>query len=221
MLLVLSPSKTQVINGRTISEWTVPPLLQRAEELAAILRGMDEKALAELMHISPRLASHTYHCFQTMTFPFTTKNSSQALLVFRGGQYKPIEIDRYSEDDFMYAQQHLCILSGLYGVLRPLDLIQPYRLEMGTKLVTGSGNNLYQFWDGQITETVRTLMADLKHPVLVKLASVEYFRAVRARELGVPVLKIDFNPHFSQRSLRKVGKCRECGVTASKSPQTY
>jgi cytoplasmic iron level regulating protein YaaA (DUF328/UPF0246 family) len=74
MLLVISPSETHALNGRTISDWTMPPLMQRAEELAAILRGMDEKTLAELMHISPRLAARTYHCFQTMTFPFTTKN---------------------------------------------------------------------------------------------------------------------------------------------------
>jgi len=192
MLLVLSPSKTQVINGKTISKWTLPPLLQHAEELTAILRGMDEKKLGELMRISPPLAAQTYRRFQEMSFPFTPGNSRQALLVFRGAQYTPIEIDRYSEEDFLYAQEHLCMLSGLYGVLRPLDLIQPYRLEMATKLVTGKGRNLYQFWDGLLAKTLRIFMAGHKHPVLVNLASVEYFRAVRVRELGVPVLKIDF-----------------------------
>ncbi len=192
MLLVLSPSKTQVVNGKTISEWTLPPLLQHAEELAAILRGMDENALGKLMHISPRLTAQTYKRFQEMSFPFTPGNSRQALLVFRGAQFTPIEIDRYSEEDFVYAQEHFCMLSGLYGVLRPLDLIQPYRLEMATRLVTSRGSNLYQFWDGLLAKTLRSFMAGHKHPVLVNLASVEYFRAVRAGELGVPVLKIDF-----------------------------
>ncbi len=192
MLLIISPSKTQQLNGRTIEEWTQPQFISQVRELAEILAGMADDELASLMKISPRLAESTYARYQKMSFPFTRENSRQSLLVFHGAQYDSITTEQYDQEDFSFAQGHLRILSGLYGVLRPLDLIQPYRLEMATRLTTDRGTTLYDFWGELIAENINGLLACDKKPVLVNLASDEYFKAVRAVNLDYPVLRIVF-----------------------------
>ena len=192
MLLLISPSKTQEFNGKTIEHWTLPLFLSQAEELATILAGLTVEELAALMKISPRLAEVTFQRYQSMSFPFTSENSRQALLMFRGTQFSPIQVSKYTDEDFHFAQDHLRIFSGLYGLLRPLDLIQPYRLEMATRLVTDKGKNLYNYWRDMITSHLRSLVADDNNGILVNLASEEYFKVVRPRELDCPILKISF-----------------------------
>ena len=192
MLLVISPSKTQEINGKTIEKWTQPQFLPQIRELAVRLAGMNRDELARLMQISSKLAELTFQRYQALAFPFTPEDSRQALLVFRGDQFRFINVDQYQEEDFLFAQDHLRIVSGLYGILRPLDLMQPYRLEMATKLPTSQGTTLYAFWGDMITEHLRDVIAGGSNSVLVNLASDEYFKAVRPAVLKYPVLKISF-----------------------------
>ncbi len=192
MLLIVSPSKTQEMKGRTLEQYSLPALLKKSELLARRLSMLSRKELAELMKISPKLAESTFERFQQFTLPFSLDNARQALLVFRGDQFSLLDINRYTDEEFAFAQDHLRILSGLYGVLRPLDLIQPYRLEMATKLATENEKTLYGFWNGYITDHLRDTLALLDEPVLVNLASDEYYRALQPDNLGYPVVKITF-----------------------------
>ncbi|HHB77211.1 MAG TPA: peroxide stress protein YaaA [Desulfobulbus sp.] len=192
MLLVISPSKTQEINGKTIEKWTMPVFLPQAEELSGMLAERSVEELVQLMKISPRLAELTFQRYQAMQFPFTPENSGQALLVFQGAQFSPIQVAGYTKEDFHFAQNHLRIFSGLYGLLRPLDLMQPYRLEMATRLATDRGQTLYAYWRQRITEHLHSLVAGDRNSVLVNLASNEYFKVVRSADLGCSILKISF-----------------------------
>ncbi len=192
MLLVISPSKTQTVNGKTIGSYSSPVFLAQAMELSGMLAQCSIEELRDLMKISPWLAELTFQQYQVMHFPFSPENSRQALLVFQGAQFNSMRVGDYLEEDFRFAQHHLRILSGLYGLLRPLDLMQPYRLEMATRLTTDHGQNLYKYWGDEITEHLRSLLADDENPVLVNLASDEYFKVVRSADLGCPVLKISF-----------------------------
>jgi hypothetical protein len=124
--------------------------------------------------------------------PFTTKNAKQAIFAFKGDVYSGLDLDKFTEDDYAYAQDHLRIISGLYGCLRPLDLIQPYRLEMKTKLNNDRGENLYQFWGDRITESLNKKLKKQKEPVLVNLASNEYFKSVKPKLLAGRLLTINF-----------------------------
>ena len=210
MLLVISPSKTQEFNGKTIELRTMPVFMHQAEELSSILAKRSVEELAALMKISPRLAELTFQRYQTMHFPFTPENSRQALLVFQGAQFSPIPVARFTEEDFRFAQDHLRIFSGLYGLLRPLDLMQPYRLEMATRLMTDRGQTLYEYWRDEITGHLRSLFAGNAHAVLVNLASEEYFKVVRPADLGCPILKISF------KEIRN-GKARVIAVYAKRA----
>jgi cytoplasmic iron level regulating protein YaaA (DUF328/UPF0246 family) len=135
-----------------------------------------------LMSISPKLGELNANRFQTWQLPFTPGNAKQALLAFKGDVYTGLDADTFSESDFAFSQKHLRILSGLYGVLKPLDLIQPYRLEMGTKLGNARGPNLYHFWDNKLTESLdKELESD--DNVLINLASNEYFKSVKVKSL--------------------------------------
>lgn len=192
MLLIISPSKTQQMEGRTVEQYSRPALLAHSEHLVHQLSVLSEPELAGLMKMSAKLAALTYERYQKFTLPLTRDNARQALLVFRGDQFSTIAIDDCSEEDFLFAQEHLRILSGLYGVLRPLDLMQPYRLEMATRLATGRGKNLYAFWGNLITEQLRAALVEQENPLLINLASDEYFKAVRPGNLGCPVVKIAF-----------------------------
>lgn len=192
MLLVISPSKTQEMEVRSLERYTLPALLEQSEELVKGLSSLSQSELAQLMKISPKLAASTFDSFHRFALPFSPDNARQALLVFRGDQFDPIDVDHYGEKEFTFAQDHLRILSGLYGVLRPLDLIQPYRLEMATKPTTIKQKSLYGFWDRRITEQLRNVLAWQEEQTLINLASDEYFKAVQTQELGFPVLKISF-----------------------------
>lgn len=193
MMLLISPSKTQNFTGYSIEDYTLPVFLPEIETLIEHLKVIDKKGLSTLMNLSDKLSDLNWDRFQRFSSSFDlATNARQAILAFRGGVYSGIEAAEFSLDDLEFAQKHLRIISGLYGLLRPLDLIQPYRLEMKTKLRTASANNLYEFWDNKITDFLNQDLAKAGNTNLVNLASQEYFKAVRAKHIQVPILDIVF-----------------------------
>ncbi|MEL7333387.1 MAG: peroxide stress protein YaaA [Cyanobacteria bacterium J06560_2] len=197
MLMVISPAKSLDYDGRDYPDFTQPAVLAQSETLVKQLSDYDASDLSKLMKISDKLAQLNQQRFQDFQTPFTPENAKQALLVFNGDVYKGIDAENYDDDEMAFAQNHLRILSGLYGILRPLDLIQPYRLEMGTKLVTEKGKNLYEFWGAQIASAINAELADDTEPCLVNLASNEYFKSVDLETLKVRVLNIAFKENKS------------------------
>jgi len=192
MLMVISPAKTLDYDGPSSPHFTLPAVLDQSEALVNELSGYDAAQLSALMKISDKLAALNEQRFQDFQTPFTPDNAKQALLVFKGDVYRGMKVADYSEADLTFAQDHLRILSGLYGILRPLDLMQPYRLEMGTKLATEKGKNLYEFWGSAIAELINDALKDHDEPCLVNLASNEYFKSVDRKALKARVLNIAF-----------------------------
>lgn len=179
MITVISPAKTLDFCPQEITEkHTAPDFLSDSKTLVTQLKKLSKDQIGELMGISPKLAELNEERFKTWKAPFTTTNAKQSLLAFKGDVYTDIETDKFSDEDFDFAQDHLRILSGLYGVLRPLDLMQPYRLEMGTRLQNKRGKNLYEFWGTKITEALNDALATSGSDTLVNLASNEYFGSV-------------------------------------------
>lgn len=196
MLMVISPAKTlDFETNSSIGRSTVPDFLNESSELIEQLRELAPADISELMKISDKLGAlnfERYHHWQT---PFDRKNAKQAMLAFKGDVYTGLQAESFSADDARFAQQHLRILSGLYGLLRPQDLIQPYRLEMGTRFANRRGANLYEFWDNTITDALNTQLKKLKSQVLLNLASNEYFKAVKPQALRAEVI----TPVFKDR----------------------
>ncbi len=159
------------------------------------LRQLSALDIAEMMKVSMKIAELNFDRFEAWKRPFTLKNSKQALLAFKGDVYSGLNAADFSEDDLVFAQDHLRILSGLYGLLRPLDLMQPYRLEMGRKLETACGNTLYKFWGEALTRGLNKVLSGQKRPVLINLASNEYFKAVKPELLEGQLI----NPVFKER----------------------
>ncbi len=164
----------------------------RSAELIAVLREKSPQQIASLMHLSDPLAALNVARYAAWRPRATAKNAKQALLAFNGDVYHGLDARTLAPDDIDWAQQHLCILSGLYGVLRPLDLMQPYRLEMGTALTTTRGHNLYQFWGADIARHLNRRLAADATPVLINLASQEYFKAVDGKALKARVVDCVF-----------------------------
>ena len=153
MIITLSPSKGQDFESATPSKlFTLPDQLEDSQLLIDEAKKLDMESVRELMAVSENISNLNVQRFQDWTLPFDTENAKAALFAFKGDVYSGIQKDKYEEGDLAYAQDHLRILSGLYGALRPMDLIQPYRLEMKTKLENPRGDNLYQFWGERITE---------------------------------------------------------------------
>ena len=152
--------------------------LDHSESLINKLRTLSESKLSSLMSISSKLAALNQQRYQDWNLPFTASNSKQAIMAFKGDVYTGFNFEKYNEKDFAYAQSHLRILSGLYGLLRPLDLIQPYRLEMGTKLRTPQGKDLYEFWSSTLTNALNGAIKNSGIQILVNLASNEYYNVV-------------------------------------------
>jgi len=193
MLVTLSPSKGQDFEEPALSKkYSKPADLKDSELLIKELRKIKSKQLREMMDISENIAELNVDRYKTFKTPFTTKNAKQAIFAFKGDVYSGLELSSFDEDDYAYAQDHLRILSGLYGCLRPLDLIQPYRLEMKTKLKNERGDNLYQFWDDRITRSINKELKKQKEAVLVNLASNEYFKSVKPKLLEGRLLNINF-----------------------------
>ena len=193
MLITLSPSKCQDFETPAPTrKHSKPVALKDSEILIKELRKIKQKDLQSLMTISENIAELNVDRFKAFKTPFNTKNSKQAIYAFKGDVYSGIDVDNFDDDDLAYAQDHLRILSGLYGCLRPLDLIQPYRLEMKTKLHNPRGDNLYQFWGESITEKLNKELVKQEDPTLVNLASNEYFKSVKLKMLKGKLLNINF-----------------------------
>ncbi|WP_339686685.1 peroxide stress protein YaaA [Gimesia maris] len=211
MLTVLSPAKSlnQEPQKQT-SKFSTPEFLDEAETLVKKLRRMSKKSLRELMGISEDLAALNHERFNQWARPFSTENAKQAALMFNGDVYQGLQAEQFKARDLAFAQDHLRILSGLYGVLRPLDLMQAYRLEMGTSLSTRSGNSLYDFWGEKITRSLNQELETHQHQELINLASNEYFKSVKPRLLSGPVI----TPVFKEI---KDGKSRTIALFAKQA----
>lgn len=201
MLSVISPAKTlDFETPATTAQYTQPDHLERSQALVDILRGYSPQRLSELMGISDKLAGLNAARFAEWRPPFTPHNAKPAAQAFQGDVYVGLEAGTFDDGDNAFAQDHLRILSGLYGLLRPLDLIQPYRLEMGTRLENPAGKDLYAFWKDTLTAELDRAVAASGTPVLVNLASNEYFKAIDARRLEsrviTPVFKDEKNGQF-------------------------
>ncbi|MFJ1573445.1 MULTISPECIES: peroxide stress protein YaaA [unclassified Pseudomonas] len=193
MLTVISPAKTLDYDTPPVTErFTLPQYLDHSQALISQLRDLSPAQISELMHLSDKLAGLNAARFGSWSADFTPDNAKQALLAFKGDVYTGLDAESLSEDDFSYAQDHLRMLSGLYGLLRPLDLMQPYRLEMGTKLANPRGKDLYAFWDTRISEWLNQALAEQGDDVLLNLASNEYFSAVKRSALKARIISVDF-----------------------------
>ncbi|SFT98417.1 hypothetical protein SAMN04489724_3161 [Algoriphagus locisalis] len=201
MLILISPAKTLDYSTPNFTESTQPDFQTDTQSLVRIMKKKSAKEIGELMHISDNLAELNEERFKTFQKEFTEENSKQALLAFKGDVYTKIDVDEYSKEDFDFAQSHLRILSGLYGLLKPLDLIQPYRLEMGIKLENKKGKNLYEFWDKKIAKAINE--AAMGQPI-INLASQEYFKAVHLKSLKSPLINIEFK-EFKDDSYKIIG----------------
>jgi len=188
MLAVISPSKTQDFSPSKITQHTSTRQIQDSEALVDILREKTQDDIADLMSISEKLARLNFDRFQTFKTPLTPNNAKQALLAFKGDVYNGIDAPSLSLEDLEFAQDNVRMLSGLYGVIRPLDLIAPYRLEMGTKLKNPQGKNLYEFWGDKISKVLNEDESD----VIINLASNEYFKGIDKKSLNAKIINIAF-----------------------------
>lgn len=189
MLILLSPAKSlDFETPPKFSTATHPALLDRSQMLVDELKGLSAKRLSKLMGISDNLGALNRDRYAAWQTPFSRDNAKQAIFAFKGDVYVGFDADSLSNDDLKHAQKHLRILSGLYGVLRPLDYIQPYRLEMGTRFKNGRGKDLYAFWGDDITEALNAQLKTLKSRTVVNLASVEYFKSVNPQTLRAEVI---------------------------------
>lgn len=189
MLIVVSPAKTLDYESPLATQtYTQPELTEHSAELIEVCRELTPAQIASLMKVSDKIAGLNAARFAEWQPEFTTDNARQAILAFKGDVYTGLEAETLDEDGFAYAQQHLRMLSGLYGLLRPLDLMQPYRLEMGTKLENPRGANLYQFWGDIITDKLNAALAAQGDDVLVNLASNEYFKAVKPKKIAGKII---------------------------------
>ncbi|MCQ6257085.1 peroxide stress protein YaaA [Pseudomonas sp. Q11] len=193
MLMVISPAKTLDYETAPATErFTQPQYLDHSQELIEQLRELSPAQISELMHVSDKIGGLNAARFGSWTPAFTPANAKQALLAFKGDVYTGLDAQSFTEANFDYAQQHLRMLSGLYGLLRPLDLMQPYRLEMGTKLANARGKDLYAFWGSRISEWLNEALADQGDDILLNLASNEYFSAVKRSALKARVIDTEF-----------------------------
>ena len=193
MLMVISPAKTlDFETPPTTKRYTQPQFLDHSQELISQLRDLTPAQIGELMHLSDKLSGLNAARFGSWNPAFTPENAKQALLAFKGDVYTGLDADTLSAADLTYAQKHLRMLSGLYGLLRPLDLMQPYRLEMGTKLANARGKDLYAFWGDRISEWLNEALKEQGDDVLLNLASNEYFSAVKRPALNARVIEAEF-----------------------------
>lgn len=211
MLIVISPAKT--LDYETVPKtkvFTIPDYLNRSQQLINRLRNLSSLDISDLMKVSAKIADLNFERYETWKKPFTVKNAKQSILAFKGDVYTGLDAESFKADDFKFAQNHLRVLSGLYGLLRPLDLMQPYRLEMGTKLKTDIGKNLYEFWGLDITEGLNKQLKKVKSNYLINLASNEYFKSVKVKELNAEII----TPVFKEF---KNGDYKMIGIYAKKA----
>jgi cytoplasmic iron level regulating protein YaaA (DUF328/UPF0246 family) len=211
MLIVISPAKSlDFENPAPVNTHTLPGFVAESEQIINKLRTLSRKKLRSLMGISENLAILNQTRYAEWTPEFSIADSKQAIFAFKGDVYLGLQAENYTEEDLDYAQDHLRILSGLHGLLRPLDLIHPYRLEMGSSLPLRRKKNLYEFWGDRISETLNKALESQNDKLLINLASQEYFKAVRTDVLDARVI----TPHF--RYLKN-GKLTQISFFAKKA----
>ncbi|PJG84672.1 peroxide stress protein YaaA [Conservatibacter flavescens] len=190
MLAIISPAKT-LDYQTTIPKmtFTQPQLTDYSEQLIDICRQLSPAEISSLMHISDKLAGLNAARFAQWQKQHDEHNARAAIYAFKGDVYTGLAAEELSQEDIQFAQQHLCMLSGLYGLLRPLDLMQPYRLEMGTKLKNAKGKDLYAFWENVITHALQQALDSQQDNILINLASDEYYKAVKPTKLNAQIIK--------------------------------
>jgi len=189
MLLVLSPAKSlDYETPAAINDFTLPEFITESAQLIGVLKKFSLADIANLMGLSDKLAALNVARYEQWSKKFTATNSKQAILAFNGDVYEGFDAATLNKKGFKFAQDHIRILSGLYGILRPLDLMQPYRLEMGTSLVNSKGKDLYAYWGDKLTLKLKEDLQSHKNKILLNLASDEYFKAVRPEKLGAEVI---------------------------------
>jgi len=204
MIILMNSTKTLDFQQKArISKHTLPEFNQDTEILVKELRKLSKPDFSKLMKISEKLTDLNVERYANWQTHLKGPNSKQALLAFKGDIYSGMDIENYQIKDFNFAQKHMRILSGLYGILRPLDLIQPYRLEMAAKLATSEGKNLYQYWGTKINKSVNALLKQEKSGILINLCSLEYFKAIKSDLLNTKVITPAFK-EFKEGSYRFV-----------------
>jgi len=194
MITLLSPSKTLNFNTKSITpDFTQCDFLESAAELVKHAQKLSSEDLQDLMKISKKIADLNKERFDRWSLPFNSENAKQAILAFDGGVYSGLDANNsFNQKDLDFAQDHLRILSGLYGLLKPLDLIQPYRLEMGIALKNSLGENLYSFWQNRITDSLNQTLKNHQNSLIVNCASNEYFHAIHSDKIKGQIINITF-----------------------------
>jgi len=211
MLIVVSPAKTlDYTTPPKIKKFTLPDYLDDSAELIHRMRELSSLDISELMKVSTKIADLNFDRFEAWDKKFTEKNAKQAVLAFKGDVYTGLDAESFTAKDFNFAQKHFRMLSGLYGLLRPLDLMQAYRLEMGTRLSNERGKNLYEFWGDTVTEGLNAQLKAVKSKYLINLASNEYFKVVKPKVLKGEII----TPAFKEL---KNGEYKMIGVYAKKA----
>ena len=193
MITILSPAKS--VNFKDLApteDFTMPDLLSQSDQLIKVLKQYNQSELRELMSVSEKIADLNYDRYRDFKQPFNLENAKQALFAFTGDVFRHMRMNTYDQETLTFAQSNLRILSGLYGYIRPLDLIQAYRLEMKTRLKTKRGKDLYQFWGDKITTKLNQDLSLESLPALINLASKEYSRVVNFKQIKAPVITVDF-----------------------------
>ena len=192
MLILLSPAKSLDFSPMDVPSHSQPRLLEQTESLIGAMRKKSRAKIQELMGVSEKIADLNYHRYKDFSLPFTPENAKPSMYAFNGDVYNGLDAKSFEGKEIDFAQKHIRLLSGLYGVLRPLDLMQAYRLEMGTKLKYRRKKNLYEFWGNTITELLNEDLKKSGSDVVLNLASKEYFHAVKKDKLDGKVVDVDF-----------------------------
>jgi len=211
MIIVISPAKTVDFDTPPqTSKFTTPDFLTESNKLVREMRHYSRNDIKKLMKVSDKIADLNVERFKSFKTPFTAKNAKQALLAFKGDVYTGLNVEDFKAKDLDFAQKHLRILSGLYGLLRPLDLMQAYRLEMGLKLPIKNTKNLYEFWDNRVTDTINNEFKKQKENTLINLASNEYFKVIQKKNLKGTII----TPAFKEA---RDGGFKMIGIYAKKA----
>ncbi len=200
MLIILSPAKTMNMQSPVPPvDLSIPELIEMAKLPAQILKQKSSVELAELMKVNPKLAQLNFERFQQWHTPFNKDNAHAAVFSYHGEVFNGLEIESFSKSDLVFAQDHLRILSALYGVLRPLDLIQPYRIEMATRLKVGKSKNLYEYWKKAITENINKALISQGDRILINLASNEYYKSIDTKTLNATIITPVFKEYKNEK----------------------
>ena len=210
MLILISPAKTLKTDVSALNNSSIPELINTSDKIASRLKKLKPQKLGDLMGISAKLAQLNYERYQSWKVPYNNNNALTAIFAFRGEVYNGLDIDSFTQEELAYTNDHLRILSGLYGLLKPLDAILPYRLEMGTNLKIGRKNNLYEFWEDKITLLINKQLIQLKEETIVNLASNEYFKVINTKKLKANII----TPVFMEE---KNGKYKVISIYAKKA----